>query len=91
LRLKEWRSRIDPRSGKDGLSFSIFPPCKPLRTLRQPWRRWWWRWRRAMAREFMATPHPMIGGVSPLQSAKTDLGVSRVEEILRALEYGLAL
>jgi putative toxin-antitoxin system antitoxin component (TIGR02293 family) len=45
----------------------------------------------AEAREFIETPHPMLGGVSPLHAAKTDLGVSRVENILHALEYGLAL
>jgi hypothetical protein len=45
----------------------------------------------AEAREFMATPHPELGGLSPLQAAKTDPGARRVEEILHALEYGLAL
>jgi putative toxin-antitoxin system antitoxin component (TIGR02293 family) len=43
------------------------------------------------AREFMATPHPELGGLSPRGAAKTDPGARRVEEILHALEYGLAL
>jgi hypothetical protein len=45
----------------------------------------------AEAREFMATPHPELGGLSPRGAAKTDRGVRRVEDILHALEYGLAL
>jgi uncharacterized protein (DUF2384 family) len=43
------------------------------------------------ARAFMRTPHPELGGLSPLGAARTDPGVRRVEEILHALEYGLAL
>ncbi len=45
----------------------------------------------AEAREFMTTPHPELDGRSPLDAARTDLGTRRVEQILTALEYGLAL
>jgi putative toxin-antitoxin system antitoxin component (TIGR02293 family) len=45
----------------------------------------------AEARAFMTTPHPELDGRSPLGAARTDLGTSRVEQILTALEYGLAL
>jgi putative toxin-antitoxin system antitoxin component (TIGR02293 family) len=43
------------------------------------------------ARAFMTTPHPELGGRSPLGAARTDLGTRRVEQILNALEYGLAV
>ena len=45
----------------------------------------------AEAREFMTAPHPELEGRSPLDAAKTDLGARRVEQILNALEFGLAL
>jgi putative toxin-antitoxin system antitoxin component (TIGR02293 family) len=45
----------------------------------------------AEAREFMTTPHPHLDGRSPIDAAKTDLGTRRTEQILNALEYGLAL
>jgi uncharacterized protein (DUF2384 family) len=43
------------------------------------------------ARAFMTTPHPELGGLSPQSVARTDPGIRRVENILHALEYGLAL
>lgn len=43
------------------------------------------------AREFMTTPHPQLDGRSPMDAARTDLGTRRAEQILNALEYGLAL
>jgi putative toxin-antitoxin system antitoxin component (TIGR02293 family) len=43
------------------------------------------------AREFMTTQHPELEGRSPLDAARTDLGTRRTEQILNALEYGLAL
>ena len=43
------------------------------------------------AREFMTTPHPQLDGRSPIEAARTDLGTRRTEQILNALEYGLAL
>ena len=45
----------------------------------------------AEAREFMTTSHPRLDGRSPMEAAKTDLGTRRVEQLLNALEYGLAL
>jgi putative toxin-antitoxin system antitoxin component (TIGR02293 family) len=45
----------------------------------------------AEARAFMTTPHPELDGRSPVDAARTDLGTRRAEEILNALEYGLAL
>jgi putative toxin-antitoxin system antitoxin component (TIGR02293 family) len=45
----------------------------------------------AEAREFMTRPHPQLDGRTPIDSAKTDLGTRRTEQILNALEYGLAL
>ncbi len=45
----------------------------------------------AEAREFMTAPHPELEGRSPLDVAKTDLGARRAEQILNALEFGLAL
>jgi putative toxin-antitoxin system antitoxin component (TIGR02293 family) len=45
----------------------------------------------AEAREFMVTPHPELDRRSPIEAARTDLGTRRAEQILNALEYGLAL
>ena len=45
----------------------------------------------AEAREFMTTPHPQLEKRSPIDVARTDLGARRTEQILNALEYGLAL
>jgi putative toxin-antitoxin system antitoxin component (TIGR02293 family) len=45
----------------------------------------------AEAREFMTAPHPELDGRSPIEAAKTDLGTRRTEQVLNALEYGLAL
>ncbi|MBV9653201.1 MAG: DUF2384 domain-containing protein [Acetobacteraceae bacterium] len=45
----------------------------------------------AEAREFMIMPHPQLDGRSPIDAARTDLGTRRTEQILNALEYGLAL
>jgi putative toxin-antitoxin system antitoxin component (TIGR02293 family) len=45
----------------------------------------------AEAREFMTTSHPELEGRSPIDAARTDLGTRRVEQLLTALEYGLAL
>ena len=43
------------------------------------------------ARSFVMTAHPELDGRSPVEAAKTDLGTRRAEQILNALEYGLAL
>jgi putative toxin-antitoxin system antitoxin component (TIGR02293 family) len=46
----------------------------------------------AEAREFMTTPHPQLDERSPVDAVRTDdLGARRTEQILNALEYGLAL
>lgn len=45
----------------------------------------------AEARAFLTTPHPRLDGRTPLDAAMTDLGTRRVEAVLNALEYGLAL
>ena len=45
----------------------------------------------AEAREFMTSPHPELDGKTPFDAARTDLGARRVETILNALEYGLAV
>jgi putative toxin-antitoxin system antitoxin component (TIGR02293 family) len=45
----------------------------------------------AEAREFMTASHPELDGRSPIEAARTDLGTRRTEQILNALEYGLAL
>ena len=42
------------------------------------------------AREFMAAPHPQLDGRSPIDASRTDLSTRRTEQILHALEYGLA-
>jgi putative toxin-antitoxin system antitoxin component (TIGR02293 family) len=38
---------------------------------------------------FLANPHPMLGGRTPLEAMTTDLGAREVERILSALEAGL--
>jgi putative toxin-antitoxin system antitoxin component (TIGR02293 family) len=38
---------------------------------------------------FLANPHPMLGGRTPLEAAITDLGGREVERILSAIEAGL--
>ena len=43
------------------------------------------------ARVFMTTPHPELDDEAPVDAARSDLGARRVERILNALEYGLAL
>ena len=43
----------------------------------------------ADAREFLNTPHPLLGERSPLDVAMTELGARRVEELLWQLFYGL--
>ena len=45
----------------------------------------------AEAREFMMASHAELGGRTPIDAAKTDLGTLRAEQILNAIEYGLAL
>ncbi|WP_334026319.1 antitoxin Xre/MbcA/ParS toxin-binding domain-containing protein [Burkholderia gladioli] len=43
----------------------------------------------ADARQFLATPHPLLDGRAPLEVGLTELGARRVEELLWKLFYGL--
>lgn len=46
-------------------------------------------WGEEDGRAFLANPHPMLGGDTPLEAAATELGGREVESILRAIEFGL--
>ncbi len=41
------------------------------------------------AREFLRTPHALLGGRTPLAAAGSELGGREVERILNGLEFGL--
>lgn len=41
------------------------------------------------AREWLAKPHPELGKRTPLESAMTELGARRVEELLDRMIYGI--
>lgn len=41
------------------------------------------------AREWLTRPHPELAGRTPLESAMTELGARRVEELLDRLFYGI--
>jgi putative toxin-antitoxin system antitoxin component (TIGR02293 family) len=41
------------------------------------------------AREWLTRPHPELGNRTPLDSAMTELGARRVEELLDRLYYGI--
>jgi putative toxin-antitoxin system antitoxin component (TIGR02293 family) len=43
----------------------------------------------ALARTFLATPHPELEGESPLDVLATEVGARQVEEILWAAYFGL--
>ena len=45
----------------------------------------------AEAQEFMTAHHPLLDDCSPVDAVRTDFGTRRTEQILNALEYGLAL
>ncbi len=40
---------------------------------------------------FLHTPHPELGGETPLDSSRAELGARQVEEILWRMEHGLPL
>jgi putative toxin-antitoxin system antitoxin component (TIGR02293 family) len=40
------------------------------------------------ARAWLKRPHPMLGGASPLERAKTGLGAQRVKDILVVIKHG---
>jgi putative toxin-antitoxin system antitoxin component (TIGR02293 family) len=42
-------------------------------------------------RAWLKRPHPMLGGASPLECAKTRLGARRVKDILVAIKHGGAV
>ena len=41
------------------------------------------------AAEFLTRPHPMLGGVKPIELALSEVGVRHVEDILWGIHYGL--
>lgn len=44
---------------------------------------------REEAREWMNTDHPELGGKTPLETARTEIGARRVEAVLNKLFFGL--
>ncbi len=44
---------------------------------------------REQARRFLTTPHPEIGGKTPLDAALTQLGARQAEEVMARIVYGL--
>jgi putative toxin-antitoxin system antitoxin component (TIGR02293 family) len=44
---------------------------------------------REQAKRFLVTPHPEIGGKTPLDAAMTELGARQAEEIMARILYGL--
>lgn len=42
------------------------------------------------AREWLTHPHAELGGRTPLESARTELGARRAEELLERLYFGIA-
>jgi putative toxin-antitoxin system antitoxin component (TIGR02293 family) len=41
------------------------------------------------ARRFLITPHPEMGGKTPLDAALTELGARQAEEVMARIVYGL--
>src|SRR5439155_6503150 len=44
---------------------------------------------REQAKRFLTTPHPEIGGKTPLNAALTELGARQAEEVMARIIYGL--
>lgn len=44
---------------------------------------------REQARRFLITPHPEMGGKTPLDAALTELGARQAEEVMARIVYGL--
>ena len=44
---------------------------------------------RDQARRFLTTPHPEIGGKTPVEAALTELGARQAEEVMARIVYGL--
>lgn len=40
------------------------------------------------ARSWLARPHPLLGGATPLQLAKTEVGSEKVRALLVSTKYG---
>jgi putative toxin-antitoxin system antitoxin component (TIGR02293 family) len=74
-RRREWLSPNE--SEKTGRLASIFAMCAYV-----------WD-SEADAREFLATPHPLLDGRTPLAVSMTELGARRVEELLGKLFFGI--
>lgn len=41
------------------------------------------------ARDFLATPHPLLGGERPLDAGQSEIGARQVEELLWRMAYGI--
>ena len=46
---------------------------------------------RDQSRAFLNRPHPLLGGATPLDVARTELGARRVERLLSDVQHGLPL
>jgi len=44
---------------------------------------------REQTRRFLTTPHPEMGGKTPLEAALTELGARQAEEVMARIVYGL--
>jgi putative toxin-antitoxin system antitoxin component (TIGR02293 family) len=44
---------------------------------------------RDQARRFLTTPHPELGGRTPVDAARTELGARQAEEVMARIVYGL--
>lgn len=44
---------------------------------------------REQTRRFLTTPHPELGGKTPLEAALTELGARQAEEVMARIVYGL--
>ncbi len=42
-----------------------------------------------MARQFLTSPHPMLNGKTPIETALSELGARQIEQILFGVFYGL--
>jgi putative toxin-antitoxin system antitoxin component (TIGR02293 family) len=41
------------------------------------------------AADFLLTPHPLLGGDTPIDQARSEVGARKVEDILMKLDLGL--
>lgn len=42
-----------------------------------------------LAREFLTSPHPLLDGKTPIETALSELGARQIEQMLFAIFYGL--